>query len=203
MSDETGQMPEKPKKKPKKLSKQQKLFILEYVKTENAQQSAITAGYSKISAHVIGHRLLKRDNVLAEIERLQAINAKNLEIEHGISMKDLRKRLVDIGFSTLKDYATWDDRGLELLDSNKITPFGLKSIKIKRTSRTERGTGTEIEEITTSITLDDRIKALIALGEHVGLFNKNEGENGDQSGNKLIDERVLELAGKFKATGTC
>lgn len=51
-----------------KLNARQRLFVLEYIRTLNATQSAIVAGYSKRTAYSIGHELLKHPVVSAEIE---------------------------------------------------------------------------------------------------------------------------------------
>lgn len=52
----------KRKKKPvkRRLTEKQKKFIHEYLKTSNATQSAINAGYSKKTAHAIGHENLRK-----------------------------------------------------------------------------------------------------------------------------------------------
>ncbi len=51
-----------------KLNAKQKAFVDAYLRTRNATQSAITAGYSSASAHVNGPRLLENASVKAEIE---------------------------------------------------------------------------------------------------------------------------------------
>ncbi len=53
------------------LNERQRLFCLYYVKSFNATQSAIKAGYSPDSAHVTGDRLLKNEKVVAEIRRIK------------------------------------------------------------------------------------------------------------------------------------
>jgi hypothetical protein len=47
-------------------------FARRYVLSRNATKAAIQAGYARTSAHVAGHRLLRRPHVRHEIERLEA-----------------------------------------------------------------------------------------------------------------------------------
>ena len=52
------------------LNPREKAFCREYIKTGNGQQSAIKAGYSPNTARITASRLLTRDNVKAEIGKL-------------------------------------------------------------------------------------------------------------------------------------
>ena len=56
------------------LNERQKLFVLEYQRTLNATQAAISAGYSPKTAYSIGQRLLKK----AEIQQV---------LQHGLEEK--------------------------------------------------------------------------------------------------------------------
>lgn len=188
MPDDLGQVPEKPKKKLKKLNKRQKTFILEYVKTGNAAASAISAGYSKGSANIASDRLLGNVWISAEIERLQSINAKNLEIEHEITMKEIRARLVKIAFADVKNMVKDKRLGIELENTE-----GLKSVKVLT------AVGKEMDSVT--LTLHDSVKALQLLGESIGMFGEKK-EDGDKSDSNLVKERVFELARKYKQTGS-
>lgn len=54
----------------KKLSKKEQLFVAEYVKTGNATQSAITAGYSPNSARTIAYRMLNKEYIKEAVQEL-------------------------------------------------------------------------------------------------------------------------------------
>lgn len=56
--------------KQNKLNERQKKFCREYVKTGNGQQAAIKAGYAKHAARITASKLLTKDNVKNEIDRL-------------------------------------------------------------------------------------------------------------------------------------
>lgn len=54
----------------KKLSKKEEKFVIEYVRTGNATQSAINAGYSERSARQTACRMLTKDYILEAIDEL-------------------------------------------------------------------------------------------------------------------------------------
>jgi len=59
------------------MTHRQELFIQEYIKTGNATNSAIKAGYSKRTAKSIGQRLLTFVNIKKRIEELSQKIANN------------------------------------------------------------------------------------------------------------------------------
>lgn len=54
----------------KKLSKKEEKFVIEYVRTGNATQSAINVGYSERSARQTACRMLTKDYILEAIDEL-------------------------------------------------------------------------------------------------------------------------------------
>lgn len=61
------------------LNERQKKFVREYIKTNNATQSAISAGYSKKTAYSMGQRLLKNVEIKERLEKEQKKNAEKYE----------------------------------------------------------------------------------------------------------------------------
>lgn len=53
------------------MNNRQKKFVSEYIKTCNATQSAVTAGYSKKTAYSIGQENLKKPEIKEAIEKQQ------------------------------------------------------------------------------------------------------------------------------------
>lgn len=76
-------------KKVRKLSPKEKSFCENFLLTHNASKAAIDSGYSKKSARQIGHRLLTKDYILKEIERLSAIVTEKVLITTEDIVKDL------------------------------------------------------------------------------------------------------------------
>ena len=58
------------------------VFVRHYLKTNNATQSAIAAGYSKRSAHDQGHKLLNNAEIQKAIEKEQEKRRKEFNIRH-------------------------------------------------------------------------------------------------------------------------
>lgn len=61
----------------KKLTKKERIFADEYVKTTNGTQSAITAGYSEKTASVTGSKMLRKPKVRQYIDAIMDERSKN------------------------------------------------------------------------------------------------------------------------------
>lgn len=70
----------KRKTRDKVLNGKQQLFILEYMKDNNATQAAIRSGYTKATAYAQGHRLMKDVQIKAEIDKLTAEKLEKLKV---------------------------------------------------------------------------------------------------------------------------
>ena len=81
------------------LTKRQKEFADEYMKTGNATESAIKAGYSTKTAYAIGNEALKKSKIK------EYINQKQEKIEEKITMNIAERQqfLVDIILGNIKD----------------------------------------------------------------------------------------------------
>ncbi|MGI8349623.1 terminase small subunit [Niallia circulans] len=88
------------------LTFKQGLFCLYYVRSFNATQSAINAGYSPATAHVQGPRLLSNVRVREEIKRIKQSMANELFIE-GV---DVLNKIIKIAFSDITDFLTFGQR---------------------------------------------------------------------------------------------
>ena len=60
-----------------KLTKKERIFADEYVKTTNGTQSAITAGYSEKTASVTGSKMLRKPKVRQYIDAIMNERSKN------------------------------------------------------------------------------------------------------------------------------
>lgn len=80
---------EKAHKKDKKLPKRL-LFVEEFVRTLNATQAAIKAGYSPKSARQQGHRLLTKADVKAKIDELMKQRLENCNVDTELVLQGLK-----------------------------------------------------------------------------------------------------------------
>lgn len=60
-----------------KLTEKERIFADEYIKTTNATQSAITAGYAENSASVTGSKMLRKPKVRQYIDTVMSERSKN------------------------------------------------------------------------------------------------------------------------------
>ncbi|MDU2648329.1 MAG: terminase small subunit [Anaerococcus vaginalis] len=98
----------------KKLTIKQKKFADEYIKTGNATQSAINAGYSKKTARVTGAENLTKPNIKAYVDE----RMKKLEEEAIADQKEILKGLTRQARREEKEYQVvviqkprYDDNG--------------------------------------------------------------------------------------------
>lgn len=96
-----------------KLTAKQKAFCREYVINHNATQSATKAEYSKKTAYSQGQRLLKKDEIKNEIERLEKKNIEKVTV----TAQEILTELKRIAFDLQDEKITYKDklRALELL----------------------------------------------------------------------------------------
>lgn len=90
----------------RKLTKMQKAFADNYIKTGNGTQSALDAGYSKNSAHVQANENLKKPNIKKYIDkRLTKIDKKEI-----IDQQEVLKLLSEIATGQKKERVTVYDK---------------------------------------------------------------------------------------------
>lgn len=150
------------------------LFAREYVALGNAKQAAINVGYSKPSAARTGHDLLQRDDVKAEVKRLQ----DNVAEAAGINAVMVARELAAVAFANMGNFATWDGGKVSLTPSDKVA---------------DKRPVSEVSEATegrVKIKLHDKIQALTALNKMLGF---NAVEKQELTINKSHEEALDEL----------
>lgn len=153
------------------LNDKQRRFAEEYLIDLNATQAAIRAEYSEKTAYSQGQRLLKNDEVQALVQELMAARAKRTEITADNVLAELAKH------AFLDPKSFFDDSGNlknihEIPDEAAVALAGLDVFE----EYEGRGQDREFLGYTKKIKFTDKLKALISLGEHLGLFNKKEAD---------------------------
>ena len=134
------------------LSNKQIAFIDAYIKSWNATQAAIEAGYSEKTARSIGSENLTKPDISEEIKR-------RID-ELAVSSDEVLVRLGEHARGDIGDF----------LDVNgNVTLTGKKTRLIKKIT-VRRVVRAEIEEINTTLELYDAQAALQLLGKHHDLF---------------------------------
>lgn len=133
------------------LTEKQKLFCLNYVKSFNATQAALNAGYSPDTAHVIGHENLNKPKIATEIKRLKGSMTQDLYVD----ALDVIKMYMKIAFTDITDYIQ-QGHGVRLKDNRFIDGTIIKEIKEN--------------EYGVTFKLEDRMKALEKLEKYFDLI---------------------------------
>ncbi|MEH7342742.1 terminase small subunit [Bacillus sp. JJ1532] len=158
------------------LTERQRLFCLYYVKSFNATQSAINAGYVPVSAHVEGSRLLRNAKVAAEIKRIKQAMTSELYIE----AMDVLNKYIKIAFSDITDFLTFGQKMVPVIgmmgpvqdEDGRQVMEEVNYVDFKESGVVD---GTIISEVKqgkdgVSIKLEDRMKALDKLSLYFDLF---------------------------------
>lgn len=161
---------------PELANTKREVFAQEYLVDLNAKQSAIRAGYSEKTAHSQGQRLLKDVEVEARIQELKDERAERTNVTAEKVITELAK----LGFSTMREVASWDADGVRLKASDALTDEAAACVKDIHSTREIRRdkNGDETEIVNTKIQLHDKRGSLKLLGDHLGVFDSTGGDIG-------------------------
>ena len=152
-----------------KLTEKQEKFIKEYLKSNNASQSAIKAGYSKKTAGETGSRLLKQPHIIQALQSKREEIARKVD-KYEITPEKVLREFAKVGFADMGQFASWGESGVKLRDSAELDE-DLTSV-VGEITETRTHFGEDGEKVTTRIKLADKLKALENLGKHLGLFKE-------------------------------
>jgi phage terminase small subunit len=168
-------------------------FCNAYLQLNNATQAAIEAGYSRKTAYSQGQRLLKKVEIIKIISEMR----KEFETKCRKSREDWIKELEYLAFSRLSDVCKWGPGYLEVFESEKIRGGYLAAVArvTEQTTTTVTKGGTEISRSRVSVTLIDKLAALVRYGMARGFF-KDEANSG-KDGNTNIQNNLVIIPGKM------
>lgn len=185
------------------LSNKQKVFIEEYLKTFNATQAALAAGYSPDTAYSMGWQNLRK------LEISEAISQRLSET--AMSADEVMRRLGEHARGNMGDFWQIPDKGAPSLDLTsekaKASLHLIKKMKVKTTKRVIA----DIDEVTTEIDFElyDAQAALEKLGRHHKLFTDKAELSGPDGGpiehkdmsdaSERINSRLSSLAARIGA----
>ena len=152
------------------LSDKQKAFCREYMEDYNATAAAIRVGYSPKTAQSQASQLMKRECVVAEIERLKAEESKRT----GVTKERIMRELAKIAFVDPMEVLDEDGGIREGVSAHDRA--GVNRIKVRRypDGSTEREAG-----------ISDKTKALELLGKMCGAFEPKKANAFDLDGAKV------------------
>jgi phage terminase small subunit len=149
------------------LTPRQRRFCEEYIVDLNASAAARRAGYSADTAYSIGHENLKKPEVAAEIERLQADRSDRTEVTADEVVLELRR----LAFVNMLDYITIQDDGSYVVDFSMLNRAKAAAVREVTVETYTEGRGEDAQAVKrVKFTLADKKSALELLGKHLGLF---------------------------------
>ena len=163
------------------LTEKQKLFCFFYVKSYNATQSAIKAGYTAKYPSEIGWQLLQIPKVRDEIQRLKNIKRRSIMI----SEDDIVERYMRIAFADMNDFADFgteeypavDEHGHNMIDGNGSVKTRKRDyLEFKDSNDVDGGLICEISlgRSGMKVKLEDRQKALRWLADYFCMNPMNQ-----------------------------
>lgn len=156
------------------MTPKQQRFVDEYLIDLNATQAAVRAGYSAKTAEVQGPRLLGNVGVAEAIRAGQARIADKLHVTQEAVVKELAR----IGFSNMRDFASFNADGVTLKDLEEMDEDAARCVAEVSQTVTKEGGAIRFK-------LHDKKGALDSLARHLGMFQ----DKLEHSGNITIVRR--------------
>lgn len=176
-----------------KLSPQRRLFVLEFIKDQNATQAAIRAGYSARSARNQSARLMANDDIKAEIAEALQARCERTEIDADWVLKKLAM-IVDADpveilndDLSLKPMSEWPEHWRKILSSFDV-----------REEFVFTADGKAPDGWLKKIKWPDKLKALELIGKHVDVAAFAEQHKVDHNINRM-DTIMEEIYGKKRS----
>ncbi|NNV04626.1 terminase small subunit, partial [Brevibacillus sp. MCWH] len=173
------------------LTEKQRLFCIYYVKSFNATQAAIKAGYAPESAHVEGSRLLRNAKVAAEIKRIKK------EMTNGVFIEamDVLQKYIKIAFADITDFVTFGKKEITIGEDEEGNPI-TRMVNFVDFKDSHTIDGTIITEVKqgkdgVSIKLADKMKALEKLSLYFDLFPDNFKRKIEEEKLKIAHHKVF------------
>ena len=155
-----------------KLTPRQQRFVEEYLLDMNATQAAIRAGYSKKTARSQGQRLLTYADLLNQIWIAPQKRSERIEISQDRVLREYAR----IAFFDPRKLFQKDGRPIDITSLDDDTAAALVGLDVLEEYD---GTGRDRRFIgyTKKYKIADKLKALDALREHLGMRNSTHLED--------------------------
>ena len=155
----------------KPLTPKQKKFCEQYLIDLNATQSAIRAGYSARRASEIGYQLLHKTTVQGTIQKLQ----KSLSEKTEVSAQRVVKEFAKIAFTNPKSLYGKDGSPISITDLPDDVACMVSEVKTRHIQSKDSPVIVE-----TTYRLHSKVAALENLSKHLGLFEKDNIQKGNE-----------------------
>jgi len=147
------------------LTEMQRKFVLEYQKDQNPKQSAIRAGYSPKTASQSASRLLRKVNIINQVNLIKEIVVEKAVEEAGLTVQRIIDGLLKISDFDIRKILDEDGNVIALKDFPDDIALALAGIEIETTTDKEGNKTTKVK-----IKQPDRKGAWELLGRHKEMF---------------------------------
>lgn len=178
-------------------------FVRTYVRCGSLTQAAIEAGYSEKTAAVTGSQLAKNPLISAQIKKYR----KRLEERYDVSNDKILKEYARIGFSDLRNYLSWGNNGVEIMNSDFLTADESAAIKevdcdievMEIPSKVEGEPATQLRRGKIKIKTHDKKAALDALAKLRGMGERAGDEEFSASEHEInqIEVEIIDQADRM------
>lgn len=136
----------------------QQRFVDEYLIDLNGKAAATRAGYSPKSAVITASQLLAKPRIREQIDKVMAERSERTQITADQVVRELAR----VAFGNTKQIVSWGADGIILRESSELTEDEAAAVA----SVEETKTGLKVKQ-------HDKVRALEALGRHLGIFEKD------------------------------
>lgn len=150
------------------ISPKQARFVAEYLVDLNASKAAIRAGYSPKTAGSQAFDLLKKPEIVAEVERQRQIHAEKT----GLSVERVLKEAMRLAFFDIRKLVDKDGNPLPLNQLDDDTAAAIQGLDVASVGNAEMGVGQVLK-----YKIADKNSAIERLFKHLGLFEKDNKQN--------------------------
>lgn len=172
---------------PVDMTDRQKLFCQQYLIDWNATQAAIRAGYSKKTAGKKGPDMLKVPRIKEYLDKAKAMIFAEAKVEQSRIIEEL----ASIAFVNPRDFISWKDGVLTILDSDDVPDEIMRAIAQIEESETKNG-----HKIT--IKFHSKLESITLLMRHMGMLKEEVSLSGGDKPIKVDHSKVEEARDKIK-----
>lgn len=163
---------------PDGLNARQRAFVVEYLKDKNATQAYMRVyGSEEASSRANAARLIAKDSVRAEIERLEAEQLARVQAETGITLERTVREIAKVAFHDPRKFFSDDGSLRPITELDDDTAAALAGFDVDEIFAYE-GKERSLIGHTKKVKLAQRAPYLDMLMKHLGGFKKdNEQQN--------------------------
>lgn len=149
------------------MTPKQQRFVDEYLVDLNATQAAIRSGYSKDTAHSIGHENLSKPEIQAAV----AVRRAEIAAKLRVTPEKIIAEYAKLAFANTLDYVRVTDAGDAVVDLSELTRDQAAAISELTVDQYLDGRGEDARAVKkVKFKLADKKGALDSLAKHLGMF---------------------------------